>query len=122
MTAPQNRPATATPVIVPVGRADDTLTAGLHSVGLAPVALDGEVVVWALPPQQPYPSSTGVLLTVADAAMALGESGDAIYQLIGRGELAATPVGGSSRVPRYGIDDLRRRRAGSPIANDGQPR
>ena len=33
MTAPQNRPATATPVIVLVGLADDTLTAGLHSVG-----------------------------------------------------------------------------------------
>ena len=37
-----------------IGRPDDTLTAGLHSVGLAPVAEDGEVVVWA-PPPSPQP-------------------------------------------------------------------
>jgi excisionase family DNA binding protein len=122
MTARRSRAATANPVIVLVGRADDTLTAGLQSVGLAPVAQDGEVVVWASPPQQPSPPSTGVLLTIADAAMALGESRDAIYQLIGRGELAATPVGGSSRVPRDGIDDLRRRRVGSPVPDGGEPR
>ena len=80
-----------------IGRPDDTLTAGLHSVGLAPVAEDGEVVVWAPPPspQPPGPSATDVLISIADAALALGASRGTIYELIGRGELAATPVGGS---------------------------
>jgi excisionase family DNA binding protein len=116
------------PVVVVLGAPDDTLVASLGIVGLAPIAEGGEVVVWGRPrPSLPEASSRapepapgarppGLLMTIGDAALALGLGRSTVYELIGRGELEVVHVGRSARVP---VDALRgfvqRRRDGHGV-------
>jgi hypothetical protein len=80
---------TQRPVIIIVGHPDDTLLTGLRSVGLTPIAEDGPVVVWGRPtprPQTPIPTDppgapngAGLLMTIRDAALALGLGRSTVY-------------------------------------------
>jgi excisionase family DNA binding protein len=98
------------PVVVVLGQPDNSLAAGLRSVGLVPVADDGEVVVWgprritpvtAPAPLAATPAGTegNLLMTIRDAAEALGLGRSTVYELIGRGQLEVVHVGRSVRVP-----------------------
>ena len=112
-------------VLVVIGAPDETLLTGLRTLGLAPVAEDGEVVIWGRrltprtdPVQQPVSNvqANGLLMTIADAALALGLGRSTVYELIGRGELEVVHVGRSARVPadalRSLIERLRAEQAG----------
>jgi len=105
------------PVVVVLGHPGDTLLTSLRCVGLTPVAEDGQVVIWGPPPprppaisirpadQPPAPDRARLLLTIRDAALALGLGRSTMYELIGRGELEVVHVGRSARIP---VDALRR--------------
>jgi excisionase family DNA binding protein len=115
------------PVVVVLGEADQTLTASLRTVGLTPIAQEEEIVIWGPPPrrpdtatspaQQPPTSGPGALLmTIADAALALGLGRSTVYELIGRGELEVVHVGRSARVPAAALQTLiERLRAGQSL-------
>jgi excisionase family DNA binding protein len=105
------------PVVVVLGRPDDTLLTSLRTVGLTPIAEDGQAVVWGPPPprppaiqvrpadQAPAVDRARLLMTIRDAALALGLGRSTVYELIGRGELEVVHVGRSARIP---VDALRR--------------
>jgi excisionase family DNA binding protein len=98
-------------VVIVIGQPDHTLVASLGAVGLTPVAEDGEVVIWgkpspsprlnaARPPEVPAATSQpSLLMTIADAAHALGIGRSTVYELISQGELDVVHVGRSARVP-----------------------
>ena len=104
--------------MVVVGQPDPALTVGLRTVGLAPIAEDGPVVIWGRrlqpvapsppSPPQPLPESrpVGLLMTIADAALALGIGRSTLYELIGRGQLEVVHVGRSARVPADALRSL----------------
>ena len=105
------------PVVVVVGEPASALTEGLHRLGLAPIAEDGPVVVWGrrlqgvpIPPTTPQPLQetrpVGLLMTIADAALALGIGRSTLYELIGRGQLEVVHVGRSARVPTEAVRAL----------------
>ena len=109
----------AVQVIVVLGQADDALALGLRSVGLAPVAQEGDVAIWkrqpmsAAPPistpPEPAQSDTrpaGLLMTIADAALALGIGRSTVYELIAKGQLEVVHVGRSARVPTQALHAL----------------
>jgi excisionase family DNA binding protein len=103
------------PVVVVIGAPDETVVTSLRIVGLVPVAVDGDVVVWgapmsrrpamvAPPLEQPaVPAQVGLLMTIGDAALALGLGRSTVYELIGRGELEVVHIGRSARVPREAL-------------------
>jgi excisionase family DNA binding protein len=108
----------ARPVVVVVGQPDHTLLTGLRTVGLTPIAEDGNVVIWGPPPRPhtdqptepggrtPRAKPAGLLMTIADAALALGLGRSTVYELIGRGELEVVHVGRSARVPVEALQAL----------------
>lgn len=98
------------PVVVVLGPADDSLVSSLRTVGLTPVATDGDTVIWGRPPpppatptgppQSPIPTGpAGLLMTIADVAVALGIGRSSVYELIARRDLEVVHVGRSARVP-----------------------
>jgi excisionase family DNA binding protein len=103
-------------VMVVLGRPDDSLIASLRTVGMTPIAEDGEVVIWGKrlqalptppPPIEPPPGKpAGLLMTIADAAQALGMGRSTVYELIGRGQLEVVHVGRSARVPTEALHAL----------------
>ncbi len=103
----------ARPVVVVVGQPDHTLIASLRTAGLTPIAEDDAVVVWGPPPIEAPPSAgpaisapgtpANLLMTIRDAAEALGLSRSTVYELIGRGELEVVHVGRSARVPAEAV-------------------
>ena len=110
-------------VIVVLGPPDEALKAGLRAGGLAPIAEDGDVVIWGRPPRPlPTPSLTpppqsqspaGLLMTIGDAAVALGIGRSTVYELIAQGQLEVVHVGRSARVPTEALHALvERLRAG----------
>jgi excisionase family DNA binding protein len=110
------------PVVVVLGQPDTSLISSLRTVGLAPIARDGDVVVWGAPPTSspdPAPSvasppgvASNLLITIRDAAATLGLGRSTVYELIGQGRLEVVHVGRSARVPaeavRAFVERLRR--------------
>jgi len=108
----------ARPVVVVVGQPDHTLIQSLRTAGLTPIAEDGNVVVWGSLPgplreapseaseRPPTATPAGLLMTIADAALALGLGRSTVYELIGRGELEVVHVGRSARVPADALQSL----------------
>jgi excisionase family DNA binding protein len=119
------------PVIIIVGHPDDTLLTGLRSVGLTPIAEDGPVVVWGRPTPRPdtsiptaepgAPNGAGLLMTIRDAALALGLGRSTVYELIGRGELEVVHVGRSARIPTTAVHSLIERLRTASFAGARQP-
>ena len=114
------RPIGNKPVIVVLGRPGVSFVAGLRSVGMEPIAEDGNAVIWGVPAARTADGGSsraregappGPLMTIVDAAVALGLDRGATYELIGRGDLDVVQVGGSWRVPVHAVDDLKAHRA-----------
>jgi excisionase family DNA binding protein len=101
------------PVVVVVGQPDHNLITSLRTVGLTPIAHDHNVVVWGPPiARSPEPTPMAIntpgtpanlLMTIRDAAEALGLSRSTVYELIGRGELEVVHVGSSARIPAEAV-------------------
>jgi excisionase family DNA binding protein len=120
--------------MVVLSRPDIALIDGLRSVGLAPIAEDGEVVIWGrrlqpLPTPTPTPNpeplgtkATGLLMTIADAATALGLGRSTVYELIGRRQLEVVHVGRSARVPTEALQALVERLRAAQGDNDWRKR
>jgi len=113
-------------IVVIVGQPDQTLTDGLRSVGLTPVARDGQVVIWSRqlqPSPTPAPPPTprletgpaNLLMTIADAAIALGLGRSTVYELIGQGQLEVVHVGRSARVPTDAVRALVEKLRGNQV-------
>jgi excisionase family DNA binding protein len=110
-------------VIVVLGPPDEALIASLRAGGLAPIAEDGDVVIWGRP-SRPLPTPSlapphqcrppaGLLMTIGDAAVALGIGRSTVYELIAQGQLEVVHVGRSARVPTEALEALvERLRAG----------
>ena len=109
--------ATTNRVVVVHGGADHETVAALTSSGLRVALQLGETAVWAplgevvRPDEgsQPAEDRNGLpplLLTVAEAAAALGIGRTSAYQLIAAGELEVVHVGRSARVPAAAIAEL----------------
>jgi excisionase family DNA binding protein len=117
-------------VMVVLGQPDLALIEGLRSIGLAPIAEDGDVVVWGrrlqppptpLSPPPPEPAATtppGLLMTIADAATALGLGRSTVYEFIGRRQLEVVHVGRSARVPTEALRALVERLRADQADND----
>ncbi len=112
-------------VVVLHGRGDPTTIAALRSVGLELRAEIGDTTVWAPPdPERPARAEaerhTGegraLLLSVAEAAAALGVGRTTAYELIAAGQLETVHIGRAARVPAAAVDELigrLRQRAGT---------
>lgn len=108
-------------VIVMVGEPEPTLLVGLRKLGFSAVTVDEQVVIWSralpvLPGSHPSPATApstveapggrGLLMTIADAAAALGVGRSTVYELIGRRELEVVHIGRSARVPADAVREL----------------
>lgn len=108
-------------VMVMIGEPERTLVAGLQHLGFTRVAAEGEVAVWSRALRPPVVSPvqavaevgaepagpTGLLLmTIVEAAAALGVGRSTVYELIGQQQLEVVHIGRSARVPRDSVRAL----------------
>ena len=102
-------------VVVLHGRGDPTTIAALRAVGLEMRAEIGDTTVWAPPdPERPTRSeaerhtggSRPMLLSVAEAAAALGVGRTTAYELIAAGQLETVHIGRAARVPAAAVEEL----------------
>ena len=112
-------------VVVLHGRGDPATVAALRAVGLEVRAEIGDTTVWA-PPDRDRPTrpeadlhtreGRPLLLSVAEAAAALGVGRTTAYELIAAGQLETVHIGRCARVPVAAVqelvDRLRRRDGG----------
>ncbi len=101
-------------VVVIHGPADPSTTAALTAVGFGVTACVGDTTVWAPVANEGAgpvidPAPAGRLLTVDQAAAALGVGRTTTRKLIREGELEAVHVGRCTRIPIDAVDELVRR-------------
>lgn len=133
MTTTPRKGTSSTPerqVMVVLGKAPADLTDGLRAGGLVQIAEDGDITVWGEPTLAPQGNATSwrgvvtrtgptrLLMTVADAALALGLGRSTVYELIGRGELEVIHVGRSARIPADAVRSLVERLRSDQSASD----
>lgn len=104
---------TSARIVVVHGPVTPELALTLESAGLTVVAAGADTTIYGSPlepatPPAPSkaPAAEAALLTIPDAAVALGLGRSSIYRLIDTGQLEVVHVGRSVRVPAGAIDDL----------------
>ena len=117
-------------VVVVLGTTTPEIDATLRALALAPLDEGNEhATVWlpaekvARPDPPPEddaaePTSVPLLVTIAEAAIALGIGRSTVYDLIATGELEVVHIGRAARVPSSALQDLvvRLHRRGQPAS------
>lgn len=109
--------AQARRVVVVLGPGSKEIEATLRRLGLSPLQdAEGEATVWLTPepqtleagePTASAPAGEGpLLLTIAQAARALGIGRSTVYEMVARGELEVVHIGRAARVPAACVADL----------------
>ena len=108
-------------VVVLLGASTTEIDLTLRSLGLTPSQddrADANRIIGREEPPAPQPSSQELplLVTISDAATALGVGRSKLYDLIARGELEVVHIGRAARIPtdalRSLVQNLRERASG----------